>query len=288
MVKSDATFIFGDGTFEEQVQELVNYLTRGLPEDARIAFIRPFQESLLTAEGKLPISQDKNRQRKTITLVLGVVKGLGEGSDKEIEGFFNLLFAHVLTLFPEESLKEQLAPLIHEITSGPGQTALKCRILSNLFNIIHRRSPLRLQVYRALLSVAEAEDDMDSLGITLQEVKRLLFEWDVPQEDKSELLKSLSDAFSTTGQVDKAYEFLLAYVASLPPSSTLTESATLAAFGTAIRNPSILDFDPLLSLESTNLIKGHPLFALVQVFIRGGFSDLEGWLAQNSSILNEF
>lgn len=58
------------------MQELVNYIARELAEDARTAFIRPFQDALLSG------GDDVDRKRKTITLVLGAVKGLGTGSDR--------------------------------------------------------------------------------------------------------------------------------------------------------------------------------------------------------------
>lgn len=61
-----------------QVQELVNYLAREFGEDseARSAFIKPFQESLLSSEAS------EEKQRKTIVLVLGAVKTLGNGNDR--------------------------------------------------------------------------------------------------------------------------------------------------------------------------------------------------------------
>lgn len=48
----------------------------------------------------------------------------------EIEGFFNLLYAHILTLFPDESgLKEQLTPIIHTISAAPNPSIIKYRML---------------------------------------------------------------------------------------------------------------------------------------------------------------
>lgn len=72
--------------------------------------------------------------------------------------------------------------------------------LSNLFNVLPRRSSLRLQVYQALLSLAASQDEIDLLGINLADVERWLSEWDIPAEDKSGLLKSVSDAYEAAGQ----------------------------------------------------------------------------------------
>ena len=60
-----------------QIRELVEYLARGRTDDERTAFIKPYQDALLTAEGNLPLPDDKERQRSVILLVLDGVKSLG-------------------------------------------------------------------------------------------------------------------------------------------------------------------------------------------------------------------
>jgi translation initiation factor 3 subunit M len=105
MLKSDSVSLFAEGTFEEQVrgynalvftgnnndssqiikrkiQELVNYLTRGLSDEARAAFIKPFQEVLITRGSQKPLEEDSDRRRQTIIMVLAEVKNLGQGSDR--------------------------------------------------------------------------------------------------------------------------------------------------------------------------------------------------------------
>ena len=137
MSVSDAISVFAEGTFEEQVccvlfhtvnldsishfhqiLELVNYLARSLPEEQRPSFVQPFQDALATTEGQTPFEKDEERRRQVLSKVVDEVKDLGDGSERgahvlpwsygvgsalresEIEGFFNLLFAHLLFLFP--------------------------------------------------------------------------------------------------------------------------------------------------------------------------------------------
>jgi translation initiation factor 3 subunit M len=64
--------------------------------------------------------------------------------------------------------------------------------LSNLFNVLPRRSPLRLPVYQSLLQLAASQDEIDLLGINLPDVQRWLGEWNVNAEDKSALLKNIA------------------------------------------------------------------------------------------------
>ena len=81
--------------------------------------------------------------------VLAEVKGLGDGSEKgaslpscivlkiplwfavtEIEGFFNLLFSHFLTLYPlnEPATRSQLTTLLKTISASSDQTSARYRV----------------------------------------------------------------------------------------------------------------------------------------------------------------
>ncbi|KIO31088.1 glycoside hydrolase family 16 protein [Tulasnella calospora MUT 4182] len=280
MASSDSTLIFGDGTFEEQIQELVNYLARDLADDARTSFISPFQNALL--------SSDESRKQKTITLVLGAVKGLGSGSEKEIEGFFNLLYAHVLALFPDEAgLKEQLTPIIHTISVAPNPAIIKYRILTNLFNILPRSSPLRLQVYQALVALVTSQDELDLLGVKKADIERWISEWNVTAEEQSSLWKSLSDAFSKCGPPERFLEFQLSFISSLPQSSTEVQPAILVAIATALKTPSMFDLDTIKKLPSLKLVQSTPLFGLLQVFLNGDYAQLSDWLSKNGASLGD-
>ena len=131
------------GRVKHKIQELVNYLARGLSDEARTAFIKPFQEVLITRSDQKPLDEDDERRRQTIIMVLGEIKNLGQGSDRgmsiwrifvmctglkssiarsETEGFFNLLYSHILSLFPDTSkAQEHLGPLLATISSAPSE-----------------------------------------------------------------------------------------------------------------------------------------------------------------------
>ena len=96
------------------------------------------------------ISQEN--QVKVLSLLVPEVKGLGEGSEKgarylhaslacstrsterffppEVEGFFNLLFAHLFNLFPIDSdeIKEHTDTLLKAITSARGRFSSQYRL----------------------------------------------------------------------------------------------------------------------------------------------------------------
>lgn len=83
------------------------------------------------------------------SIVFGDVKRLGEGTDRgacqcfsyftlsshyhlttEIEGFFNLLYAHILDLWPVDSpeTKKHVTDLLPIITSASAESAIKYRM----------------------------------------------------------------------------------------------------------------------------------------------------------------
>ncbi|KAG8759025.1 hypothetical protein FRC11_002661 [Ceratobasidium sp. 423] len=287
---ADAIAVFSEGTFEEQIQELVNYLARGLGDESRAGYIRPFQDALLTPEGQPPLSQDVDRKKKVIGMVREKVVGLGEGNDREIEGFFNLLNSHLVTLFTETSeLEPHISALVTAILDAPETfTGIKYRVLSNLFNSLPRSSPLRQHVYRALLGMASDQGDLDVLQIDRTDVNRWLSEWDISEEDKSAFLDTVAEAFRKAGDVETAYGYQLAYLRSVPGSSPKALGASTRVISLAISEPSIFELDTLLRVDTLQAAKDHPLFALLRVFTSGDLAQYHEWEASHASVLSEF
>lgn len=139
----------------------------------------------------------------------------------DIEGFFNLVFAHFITLLDLKSpeTRQQLDALVQTIASSSGSTSIKYRLyalslqlimhtgltatfqrLSNLFNSIPRQSSLRYAVYTTLLEVASANDELHVLGLSKEDVDQWLRDWDISEVQKSEFLKSIADAYAKCEQ----------------------------------------------------------------------------------------
>jgi translation initiation factor 3 subunit M len=277
---TDSVSVFAEGTFEEQIQELVNYVVRNRSEEERASFIRPFQDALKTEEGKKPIEEDEVRRKKIFSMVLTEVKGLGEGSEKEIEGFFNLLYSHLFSTYPADSpeTEKYLTNLLQTISSAPPEhTSIKYRILSNLFNATPRKSCLRLPVYRTLLQIATANDELEVLQLSRATVENWLTEWDITPEAKSDFLKSIVDAFVKSRQLETAYTHTLSYVRSLSPTSPSAQSAAVEAIAMALRLPTVFDFDPLFKLDAVVAVRDNELFSLLQIFLNDGLAEFRRW-----------
>jgi translation initiation factor 3 subunit M len=72
--------------------------------------------------------------------------------------------------------------------------------LTNLFNAIPNRSALRPQVYQALLRLATENEELDVLQLKPSDIEKWLDEWDINDHEKSDFIKSVSDAFIKLGQ----------------------------------------------------------------------------------------
>ncbi|KAK7470302.1 hypothetical protein VKT23_001733 [Stygiomarasmius scandens] len=291
MSATDSVSVFAEGTFEEQIQELVNYIIRTRPEEERIAFIHPFQDAMKIGEGQKPMEEDQERKKKVFAMVLSEVKGLGDGNEKEIEGFFNLIYAHLFTLFPSDTpgAKQHLDALLQTISSAPSeQSSIKYRILSNLFNALPRNSSLRPLVYTALLNIAVSRDEINVLSLNRADVETWLKEWEISSEEKSAFLKSIADAYAKLGQASNSYEYTLTYIRSLPPTSDAAQAASVDAIATALRLPFIFNFDPLFKLEAVVEAKDHELFSLLQVFLNDGLAEFTAWDQAHPSVLAKY
>ncbi|KAI9449883.1 PCI-domain-containing protein [Russula earlei] len=292
MSTSDAVAIFAEGTFEDQILEMAGYISQSRPEPERAPYVQSIKQTLAVKPGQTPLSEDLQRRRVVFADVLGDVKGLGEGSEREIEGFFNLLYAHLLTLWPIDSpeTKKRLSDLLPIITSSPVESATttKYRVLSNLFNTLPRQSALRLPVYSALLGLASSSDELHVLQLSRDDVQKWLKDWEITPAEKSAFLKVLAEVFSNAGQPDTAYHYKLAHVRSLDPASQSAQLAALDAIATALANPAVFDFDPLFKLAAVVAARSHPLFSLLQIFLNGGLDELHTWQRAHANVSSTF
>ncbi|KAI0089175.1 PCI domain-containing protein [Irpex rosettiformis] len=282
----DAVSIFAEGTFEEQIRELVNYLAQGRSDEEKATFIQPFENDLTISEGQPPLEEDEERRRAVLEKVVAEVKGLGQGSEREIEGFFNLLFAHFLTLFPLDSTstREHLNSILQAISSSE-PSPVKYRLLTNLFNALPRTSNLRLPVNQALIQLASAQDELDQLQFSLPEVTKWLSEWEISDEEKSLYLKSLVDTYATS-EPEVSYQYQLSYVRSLPAASSQSDALDLVA--SALRLPSVFDFDALFRLDAVIAAKDSELYSLLQIFLNDGLTEYKTWEGSHAGVFDQY
>jgi len=60
------------------------------------------------------------------------------------------------------------------------------------------------------------------------------------------------------------------------------------AIATALRLPSIFDFDSLFKLDAVLNVKNHELFSLLQVFLSGGLLEFNAWQSNHPQALEKY
>jgi translation initiation factor 3 subunit M len=74
----------------------------------------------------------------------------------------------------------------------------------------------------------------------------------------------------------------------LSPSSASAQAAALQVIATALRLPSMFDFDPLLKLDAVIAAKDHELFSLLQVFLNDELSEFKAWEERHPGALEKY
>jgi translation initiation factor 3 subunit M len=139
-----------------QIAELAGYISQSRPEPERATYVQSIQQRLAVEEGQTHLADDIARRREVFSVVLRDVKGLGDGTERgrsqlhccvgvapfhalktEIEGFFNLLYAHLLALWPVGSpeTKKHVSDLLPIITSSAAQSSIRYRMCVSCFAV---------------------------------------------------------------------------------------------------------------------------------------------------------
>lgn len=311
MSAADLVTVLAEGTFEEQIVEVSAFLSRSQPEASRNDFISKFQQLALDAEPAEPAepavsteatepasAPDAAKKQQTVQQLVSEIVTLGEGSDRELEGVYNLIFSLISSTDQQTQLVPQLLSAVSKDSAtaatgagGADKSNVRYRILSNLFNSLEATSALRLQTFNALLSLVAANDDLDYLTSALTALPQWLAQWSVSETEKASCLESVAKALEGAekehGQTSKAYQFLvlhLRYISTLPASASTKEAAerTVAA---ALRLPRLYEFEDLLHVQAVLDLKSasSPIFDLLKIFVGGTTADFSAFASSHSS-----
>ena len=92
----------------------------------------------------------------------------------------------------------------------------------------------------------------------------------------------------TSETSDAAYAFSISYVQSIPSSSEAANREGLRLIATALRLPSVFDFDSLLQLGNIRALSSHTLYHLLDIFNKKGMSEFYDWKDKNQATLDEY
>ncbi|PWZ03364.1 PCI-domain-containing protein [Testicularia cyperi] len=299
-MSADLVTVLADGTFEEQVVEVSAFLSRSQPEAAQNDFITKFQKLALEAEPApasedaeaAPAAGDAAKKQQVVQQLVSEVKSLGEGSDRELEGVYNLLASLISANFSVDESQPLFRSLVAAITKdgASDKNLVRYRILSNLFNTLPASSPLRLDLFNALLTAASANDDLDYLSSALHALPQWLAQWNVDESAKAQCLESVAKALGNAEkeheQSSKAYQFLLLhlrYISTTASSSSSTKESAERTVASALRLPKLYEFEDLLQVKAVTDLNGTPVFELLKIFVGGNAKEFQAWSSSNSA-----
>ncbi|KAF9392608.1 hypothetical protein CPB97_000061 [Podila verticillata] len=265
--------IFIDAPVQEQVAELATYISslRGDEEQALVKEVVPLVEAEKFAEATKVLVKES--------------KTLLEAPEKEFEAAFNLLVAVAIV----DADKAVVEDILKIVVSEPTQkTALKFKVLSNVFNTLPANSPLRLSVFTSIVDLAVASDDMDLVLPQLQYVPNWVSEWGVGADAERTLLLKLSDRLKETGFQYQSLEFLLKYLTNFNGSDVSGQKATATrAIVESISLPEVLNFENLLKIDAVQGLKSEKAYELLSVFMSGNVQDYRTLVGKHAGLIKE-
>ncbi|KAF9195131.1 hypothetical protein BGZ51_004558 [Haplosporangium sp. Z 767] len=268
------SIIFIDAPVQDQVVELATYISslRGDEEQALVKEVVPLVEAEKIADATKVLLRES--------------KALLEAPEKEFESAHNLLVAIVLIDADKAAVEQILKTLILEPTQ---KSAIKFKVLSNIFNTLPANSPLRLSVFTAIVDLAVASDDMDLVLPQLQYVPSWISEWGVGADAERALLLTLSDRLKESGNQYQSLEFLLKLLTSFNGSSELDAQKANAtrAIVESLALPEVLNFENLLKIDAIQHLKSEKVYELLSVFMSGNVQDYRTLVAKHAGLIKE-
>ncbi|CAG8598906.1 18557_t:CDS:2 [Dentiscutata erythropus] len=244
--------VFTDGPLEVQILEFASYISKlkGEPEDAG-PFIK--ETTALLKENKL---------EQVFQTFVAATSILLDAPEKEFEAVYNLLIAILKSATPETYpvlINHSIKALVHDEHDKAIQ---KLKVLQNLYNTLEYSSPLRYDVFVAILDIATKSDEIETILPQLPRLDTWVKEWSISTEQ---------------------------YLATYTPSDDLSvaKSAASRAVVEAIQLPEILSFEDLLELDAIKALKNEQVFELLKVFLNGNLKEYKQFVDTNPGVVEK-
>jgi len=235
-------------------------------------------------------------------------------TDKEFEGFSNLLLALIQSLFGPShaefgslilALVDAVA-LSGERIAGPTLPA-RYTAISTIFNslptpphaTINSASTLRLAVLIKLVNYAASNDDFAVISPALAQLESWLVQWGFGlgtsgEEEGNAAVSQVVSALVSKGQAEQARTILLAHLAagSAVEGQAKTPSASAAKLASQLISitlsiPSVFDLSSLGSLPAVAAPSVPALSTLLAIFQSGDVAAFTAFIKAEASVLAE-
>lgn len=257
-----------DGVLKDLVEDIVSYIDNvNEPSEGESSFASFIEERLVDSPG----DESSAQQEEIFRAIAERSAVLSKVPERDFEPQYNLVL-HILTF--SSDLTAILPILLKNLStppSYPNGPNLCLAVLTNLFNILPVSSPLRYQVFLAILESAAVTNN---IGLVVSQIKHLptwLKEWNVDEDGTRDIYIKISNLLTSSNDLQTAYQYLFSAVAS---ASSSTFPLTSKLVQTAIQAESIYNFDDVFALEAVVNLKTTEgvLFSLLEIVATGDYS----------------
>ncbi|KAK9766939.1 hypothetical protein K7432_003611 [Basidiobolus ranarum] len=206
--------------------------------------------------------------------------------DQEIELAFNHLLA-VLIGGQSTTSESLLQQLVDALVKAEGKANIRLQILSNFFNVLPVSSPLRYNIFVAVINVASQNNRMEAVSTQLKSIKSWLQEWNSSKEQTRELYRLLSEKLNAAQYYKQSYEFTLKYLTSFESEAEEGKEFAKKAIAEVIKMPGVFQFEDLAKLPSVQLLKDETIFSLLSIFLSGNLKEYRKFISENAQLSQE-
>ncbi|KAI9100413.1 hypothetical protein DFS34DRAFT_614520 [Phlyctochytrium arcticum] len=214
-----------------------------------------------------------------------------EADEKDFEGIYNLLIALIKDAQPEQN-PQLLTKIINPIVaSGSDKAALKLKVLSNLYNNLETNSPVRYDIFVAILKVAAQGGELDVVTPHLSSLDSWIAEWGISLNQRRAFYLLLSQKLEEGEFTQQAFDYLLKYLSTFDnaDAKALAEAKphAIRAVKDAIRISTVLDFEDLFKLQAVQALKPNKLFDLLKIFLNESLQQYQAFVKANPKFIAE-
>jgi len=268
---------------DEQLVDLARFVNKlknkGKEEDD--SYVKPIEE-LLAGSKHIEVLEIFLEEGQTI---------LNSGTEKDVEGFYYVLLAHLRKL-EVVAAKRLRAKLLATITSSKDdKVILRILLLNNVYNILHGHKDIsnsdRFELFMVLIKYCEATNHTEISLQYFKNIENRLKEWQLNTTQLRELCKAVRDAYKISNNSDRTLEWSIKYLSTFDGQEDAATEEAASAIIQAIKSPDLYRYDGLIEVSAIKKMAGSNKTAngktvqLLKIFVNETLEAFTAFASEN-------
>ncbi|KAF2077610.1 hypothetical protein CYY_001073 [Polysphondylium violaceum] len=192
-------------------------------------------------------------------------------SDKDIEGFFNVILTILHKLENEDEINIVSQKIRDSLASNPTEnSSLKIKILTNLFNSFSTKSQQRYEIFVSLVKLAADSGNMEFVQNQTNQLEEWIEEWAISTAKIRIIYHLMSNIFKSSNKM-QSHKFLVKFLQTFTKDDAAeAEQESIRACIEAISIPELYQSDYLLELAAIQHLENNQsyskTFELMKIF----------------------